>query len=147
MTDIFRRPLRQDHEVMEMLAKPGPLHFYHERFRDLHQRRHSFGLFFQLLLKHWPNDQGVLVETGMIRGTAPMNWRGEGCSTILFRDFVQANKGMVWSVDNDPEVVTRARGLLKGGYQVDLVESDSVEFLEEFSHEIDGLYLDSGDVA
>ena len=42
----------------------------------------------------------TIVETGCVR-TAD-NWQGDGMSTVVFAEWVDAHHGQLWSVDIDP---------------------------------------------
>ncbi len=79
-----------------------------------------------------------VVETGTYR--EENNYTGDGCSTLLFDNYITFNGGTLYSVDIDPKACTLARDNTKSAT---IVESDSVEFLSEINQKIDLLYLDS----
>jgi predicted O-methyltransferase YrrM len=80
----------------------------------------------------------TIVETGTYR--EPDNYEGDGCSTLLFDNFVDYNDGCVYSVDCDPDACALARDSTAF---TKVIESDSVEFLGTLYGKIDLLYLDS----
>lgn len=80
----------------------------------------------------------VIVETGTYR--EENNYEGDGCSTLLFDQYVAAHGGVLWSVDNDPKACDLARSATDHAI---VVCQDSVEFLESLDGKIDLLYLDS----
>lgn len=83
-------------------------------------------------------EKPVIVETGTYREAN--NYEGDGCSTLLFDQYVAAHGGVLWSVDNDQ----KACGLAKSATDhAIIVCQDSVEFLSTLQGEIDLLYLDS----
>lgn len=87
----------------------------------------------------------IIVETGTARnGTA--NCHGDGCSTIIFGEWASKNNAHLYSVDiNIENLLNAAKDLGDSKDFVDLVHSDSVEFLKNFNQNIDFLYLDSYD--
>ncbi len=83
-----------------------------------------------------------IVETGCVRSQE--DWRA-GYFGYLAGVFVDGKKnGAVISVDVDAKNCETARSLLKG-WPVEVVEGDSVAFLETRTEPIDCLYLDSMD--
>lgn len=84
----------------------------------------------------------TIVETGCAR--AADNWQGDGLSTVVFAEWVDAHGGNLWSVDIDPVNVEQARKLTKGTLTT-VHLGDSVPFLANFEQPIDLLYLDSLD--
>jgi len=80
----------------------------------------------------------VIVETGTYR--EKNNYEGDGCSTLLFDQYVASHGGVLWSVDNDQQACDLA---LRETDHAIVVCSDSVEFLNTLEGKIDLLYLDS----
>lgn len=79
-----------------------------------------------------------VVETGTYR--EENNYTGDGCSTLLFDNYITFNGGTLYSVDIDPTACSLARANTKSAV---VVESDSVKFLAGVDQKIDLLYLDS----
>ena len=85
-----------------------------------------------------------IVETGCIREEE--DFRGAGCSTLLLGMFAASHGGELVSVDIDAQHCDLARRTVVSlGAAVDVVESDSVAWLERNRQPIDVLYLDSID--
>jgi len=106
------------------------------------QRYRTFHLMFELLKTRHAN---IIVETGTAReGSA---WCvGDGCSTLLFAEWVKRNGGVFFSVDIDQNALKKAESALGDTKNlVHLVWNDSVDFLTKFHGTIDCLYLDSFD--
>jgi hypothetical protein len=87
----------------------------------------------------------IMVETGTARcGIA--NCQGDGCSTLIFTEWAKDHGAEFFSVDINPQFLANAaRDLGDRLAFVQLLESDSVAFLENFQGPIDFLYLDSYD--
>ncbi len=89
----------------------------------------------------------TLVETGTSR--SGLEWcASDGCSTIIFSDYLEEFSGTLYSVDINREAITKAQSVLieeEAESDIVFIESDSITFLEEFNHPIDFLYLDSYD--
>ena len=83
-------------------------------------------------------EKPVIVETGTYREAN--NYEGDGCSTLLFDQYVAAHGGVLWSVDNDHMACKLAAAATDHAI---VMWSDSVEFLSTLQGEIDLLYLDS----
>lgn len=81
----------------------------------------------------------IIVETGTYR--EENNYKGDGCSTLLFDNYTKFCGGSLLSVDNDPKACELARKSTSKTTTV--IESDSVEFLGTLSGDISLLYLDS----
>ncbi len=83
-----------------------------------------------------------LIETGTM--SPREEWRKAGCSTLLFTLLAYRRGGTVYSVDIDPAKCRAAMANLRyfTGH-VHLIRRDSVAFLADFSHPVDGIYLDS----
>jgi len=85
-----------------------------------------------------------IVETGTTRD--PAGWHSDGCSTLVFADWVARHGGRLVSVDVDPRAVDTARGLLRGlGLPGEVVCADALAYLEQRIEPIDLAYLDSLD--
>ena len=80
----------------------------------------------------------VIVETGTVR--EDYNFEGDGCSTVLFDNYVGAKGGTLITVDIDPAACKNAEIVTTNA---EVVESDSVEFLATLEGHVDLLYLDS----
>jgi SAM-dependent methyltransferase/glycosyltransferase involved in cell wall biosynthesis len=88
-----------------------------------------------------------ILETGCTRMAD--NWDGDGQSTLLFDDLVNAVGGGVWSVDLSPAAVAFAS--VQTGPRTRVVQADSVAWLSNFATEspellFDLVYLDSFDI-
>jgi hypothetical protein len=81
----------------------------------------------------------IIVETGTYR--EENNYKGDGCSTLLFDKYTKFCGGSLLSIDNDPKACKLARK--STGKNTTVIESDSVEFLATLSGDISLLYLDS----
>lgn len=85
------------------------------------------------------------VETGTARNGAT-NCIGDGCSTMVYSDFLTELNGELYSVDIDPNAINCAQQALRlAKDRVHFFVSDSITFLKEFDKPIDFLYLDSYD--
>jgi SAM-dependent methyltransferase len=85
------------------------------------------------------------VETGTARNGAT-NCVGDGCSTIIYSDFLKEMKGKLYSVDIDPKAIALASKALKNSREhIYFNVGDSIQFLNSFEDRIDFLYLDSYD--
>ena len=80
----------------------------------------------------------VIVETGTVR--KENNYEGDGCSTVLFDNYVGIMGGKLITVDIDPMACKTAERLTTNA---EVIESDSVEFLSTLTGKVDLLYLDS----
>jgi hypothetical protein len=81
----------------------------------------------------------TIIETGTYR--EENNFTGDGCSTLLFDNYVNDRGGNVISIDNDPKACALASANTSNLTEV--VESDSVEFLGTLQGNVALLYLDS----
>jgi hypothetical protein len=81
----------------------------------------------------------TIIETGTYR--EENNFTGDGCSTLLFDNYVNDRGGSVISIDNDPKACALASANTSNLTEV--VESDSVEFLGTLQGNAALLYLDS----
>ncbi len=117
----------------------GGVNHYLER----HDKRYaSFEMARKLItergLKTW-------VETGTARN-GRKNCVGDGCSTLIYSDFLKSLPGELYSVDIDPEAIYSASQALKYAKEkVHFITADSIAFLKMFPAAIDFLYLDSYD--
>lgn len=114
-------------------------------FRSYEQKLGARGLTFGLALEHFLRAGGTtIVETGTAR--IPDNWTGDGMSSLLFNDFVNAFGGNFHTVDLSPENTEFARQQLNDKGNTTLHTDDSVSFLGAWGETpIDLLYLDSMD--
>ena len=81
----------------------------------------------------------TIIETGTYR--EENNFTGDGCSTLLFDNYVNDRGGNVISIDIDPKACALASANTSNLTEV--VESDSVEFLGTLQGNVALLYLDS----
>jgi len=127
--------------VFLLLGSPcfGSLNQY---LKPSDKRFSSFALIEQLVVQRAPK---IWVETGTARyGRA--NCTGDGCSTMIFADFLRRYPGELYSVDIDSDALMRAKKAVRFAKdRVHFIPSDSIAFLKEFSYPIDLLYLDSYD--
>jgi cephalosporin hydroxylase len=89
----------------------------------------------------------TLVETGTARAGEGDYW-GDGGSTVLFTHWASDHGARFFSIDLDPQAVSRSVRAVrqKVSYpDVYFVCSDSVAFLKNINQQIDFLYLDSFD--
>lgn len=88
----------------------------------------------------------TLVETGTLRHSH-VSCESDGCSTIIFGNYGRlANKTLI-SIDNDQDSIENAQRETSNSKEfIKIVNSDAVEYLENFKGLIDFLYLDSMDV-
>jgi hypothetical protein len=85
----------------------------------------------------------TILETGCVR---QLEDYGAGYSTVLFCDVLDKFGGHLWSVDINPKNVEFCEQITKEWEDLrNVICSDSVAFLENFSDKIDLLYLDSWD--
>ena len=80
-----------------------------------------------------------IVETGCYREED--NYRGDGCSTLLFDNYVKHRGGNVISIDISPKACKLARD--NTSKRVEVICGDSVEELGYLEGKVDLLYLDS----
>jgi len=86
----------------------------------------------------------TIVETGTARDGAS-NCQNDGCSTVILSKLAQSSSMRVFSVDISWDAVTRSRESVKDYPKTEVIQGDSVNFLEYFPFQIDFLYLDSYD--
>jgi cephalosporin hydroxylase len=80
----------------------------------------------------------IIVETGTYREQD--NYTGDGCSTLLFDNYVKYHGGSLVSIDIDPKACELAETNTKWA---EVICGDSVETLSELDGKADLLYLDS----
>ncbi len=116
--------------------------FWKEYFNDISQelggRSDSFKRIFKYLdgLK---DKEIFIVETGCYREED--NYRGDGCSTLLFDNYVKHRGGSVISIDISPEACELAKSTTSD--KVEVICGDSVEELGYLEGKVNLLYLDS----
>jgi predicted O-methyltransferase YrrM len=89
-------------------------------------------------------DRPEIVETGTIRDAA--GWHTDGCSTVVFADWIARHGGRFVSIDIDPEAVATARRLLRRwSLPGEVVCADALAYLDRRREPIDLAYLDSLD--
>jgi len=108
----------------------------------LNKRADTFQQIFDYLETIGETRDPVIVETGTYR--EKNNYEGDGCSTLLFDQYVAAHGGILWSVDNDPKACDLATSATD---HTIVVCQDSVEFLASLEGKVDLLYLDSYNIA
>jgi len=81
----------------------------------------------------------TIIETGTYR--EENNFTGDGCSTLLFDNYVNDRGGNVISIDIDPKACALASANTSNLTEV--VECDSLEFLGTLRGNVTLLYLDS----
>lgn len=85
----------------------------------------------------------VIVETGTIRNTAPEYITGDGHSTHIIAKNIQVPPDTFYSIDLDIAVAERYLQSLNLSDKVNLIKSDSVQYLHSFNKPIHLAYLDS----
>lgn len=92
------------------------------------------------------NQYQCFVETGTTRSLDEI-WRsGDGGGTLLLGSWAKNVGAHLYSVDISPDVVAIAQSLTESlRDHVTIVCDDSLHFLEQFSEQIDVLYLDGFD--
>lgn len=105
----------------------------------LARRKDGFSKIFEYLSSL---NNPTIVETGIYRQAN--NYEGDGCSTLLFDNWLNYNKGALYSVDLNKQTCNFADSETVHAH---ICNSDSVSFFSAFSRPIDLLYLDSYDIA
>ena len=114
---------------------------YYNRIEDqLGARKEGFEKIFDYLFNL--GRPPIIIETGTYR--EENNYTGDGCSTLLFDNFIENFGGSLYSVDIDPKACELARSATKNA---EVIESDSVEYLGTLDGTCDLLYLDSYNIA
>lgn len=91
------------------------------------------------------NKAKILVETGTARN-GDTNFHGDGGSTIIYGDWAKQNNAFLWTVDISPTAIANAKAATQEFKDnIHFVCGDSIQFLNNFDHSIDFLYLDSFD--
>lgn len=95
----------------------------------------------QLIQKHMVR---TIIETGTSRSGLD-GFNTDGSASIIFGDWARDHDATMYSVDIDPQALTDAQWAIGANKHVHLICQDSVAFLQDFSQQIDFLYLDSFD--
>ena len=112
---------------------------YFEKKRSLLGRRSiSFDMIFKYL-DDLKADEIFIVETGCYREED--NYSGDGCSTLLFDNYLKDRKGNALAIDIDPKACELAKENVSD--KVEIICGDSVEELGYLEGKADLLYLDS----
>ena len=128
--------LRQHDKLKETLKSNSSWEDYYEEVKPLLGLRE---LGFTRIFEHLDNIKDpVIVETGTVR--EDYNFEGDGCSTVLFDNYIGKKGGTLITVDIDPAACKNARTVTT---HAEVVEADSVEFLSTLDGHVDVLYLDS----
>ena len=128
--------LRQHDKLKETLKSDSNWEDYYEEVKPLLGLRE---LGFTRIFEHLDNIKNpVIVETGTVR--EDYNFEGDGCSTVLFDNYIGKKGGTLITVDIDPAACKNARTVTT---HAEVVEADSVEFLSTLDGHVDVLYLDS----
>lgn len=109
--------------------------YFYQTKPKLGNRQKGFQAIFDYLDKI---DRPVIIETGTYR--EENNYAGDGCSTLLFDNYVEFHGGELISIDIDPKACELAE---KSTEWAEVICSDSVEALGELTGKADLLYLDS----
>jgi hypothetical protein len=107
-------------------------------------RSEGFRIIFEELDKI---DRGVYIqETGCLRKDhGRLAFGDDGCSTILFDEFISTHRGLLCSVDINPSNVSYCRSFVKSPHAT-IYCDDSVHYLWESTIIFDLVYLDSYDL-
>ena len=128
--------LRQHDKLKETLKSDSNWEDYYEEIKPLLGLRE---LGFTRIFEYLNNIKDpVIVETGTVR--EDYNFEGDGCSTILFDNYIGKKGGTLITVDIDPAACKNARIVTT---HAEVIEADSVEFLSTLDGHVDVLYLDS----
>ena len=128
--------LRQHDKLKETLKSDSNWEDYYEEIKPLLGLRE---LGFTRIFEHLNNIKDpVIVETGTVR--EDYNFEGDGCSTVLFDNYIGKKGGTLITVDIDPVACKNARTVTTNA---EVVEADSVEYLATLDGKVDLLYLDS----
>ena len=116
--------------------------FWNEYFEGISNslggRAGSFRKMFEYL-DDIKSEKVFIVETGCYREED--NYRGDGCSSLLFDNYVKHRGGDVISIDISPEACKLASANTSDS--VEVICGDSVEELGYLEGKVDLLYLDS----
>ena len=128
--------LRQHDKLKETLKSDSYWENYYEEIKPLLGLRE---LGFTRIFEHLNNIKDpVIVETGTVR--EDYNFEGDGCSTILFDNYIDKQGGKLITIDIDPAACKNARTVTT---HAEVIEADSVEYLSTLEGHVDLLYLDS----
>jgi hypothetical protein len=122
--------------------------FKTEFLPQLGRRKHGFNSMFKRLgLRARQYGKVVIVETGCLRlRSGRLDWRGTGCSSIIFESFVEEFSGEFTSIDISRKQCSVARRYCP---RANVVCGDSIVTLHKLRKQIariDLLYLDSLDL-
>ena len=128
--------LRQHDKLKETLKSDSNWENYYKEIKPLLGLRE---LGFTKIFKYLDKIKNpVIVETGTVR--EDYNFEGDGCSTILFDNYVDKQGGTLITIDIDPAACKNARTVTT---HAEVIEADSVEYLATLDGKVDLLYLDS----
>ena len=128
--------LRQHDKLKETLKSNSNWEDYYEEIKPLLGLRE---LGFTRIFEYLNNIKDpVIVETGTVR--EDYNFEGDGCSTILFDNYIDKQGGKLITIDIDPAACKNARTVTT---HAEVIEADSVEYLSTLEGHVDLLYLDS----
>ena len=128
--------LRQHDKLKETLKSDSNWENYYKEIKPLLGLRE---LGFTKIFKYLDKIKNpVIVETGTVR--EDYNFEGDGCSTVLFDNYIGNKGGTLIRVDIDPVACKNARTVTTNA---EVVEADSVEYLATLDGKVDLLYLDS----
>lgn len=116
-------------------------HFMERYYPLLGIRKDSFKFVFENAERQ--EGKPCVVETGTCRSG---DWKGDGCSSVMFGQYCKTREGRLYTVDNSFDAMRACYSMtpqLRGS--MEYVVSDSLKFLRWFSRQIDILYLDSYD--
>jgi hypothetical protein len=102
------------------------------------------------MLKEAYDSPIIIVETGCVRGLEDHSRLGDGWSTYHWLEHCLETRSKLFSVDNSSHAISQANKLADMFFadtdvEYEFVMSDSIEFLQQFPHKIDLLFLDSYD--
>lgn len=129
----------------------------------LSQRKNTFKQTFELLKDK--NDI-IIVELGTSRSfkswgissnlddwypDKPQMWAwSDGCFTRLFADNLQGKRFIIYTIDPCSQAISVVKTMVDGNKHVKVLQMTSTDFLKNFDHKIDLLYMDhleSGEMA
>lgn len=108
-------------------------------------RSHNFDSVLREIFNRFGESPINIVETGCSR---QLDDSGDGWSTLVWKRYIDACSGFMWTVDISEESIAICRLLLErhnNTNNINLVCMDSIKFLEDFERKIHFLYLDSYD--
>lgn len=127
-TDLYiPAPLKGDFSTWES--------YWEAAEKRLSKRSNGFKKIFDYLEQL---DNPLIVETGTYREVN--NYEGDGCSTLLFDNWLNYHEGTLFSVDISEEACQLSEQSTKNA---EVYQCDSVTFLGHLDTKIDLLYLDS----